>query len=455
VQIKNIKSISNQNLSNIEEQKMRLIAQATILSHGVLNDVYTILETSKENLKYNLKIGDKFGQKSQQSKIDIVHSLNSTQIEVDDLKRFHDEKIANNSYKEEDIDKGFQIAEGTINEIKNTLDVMHTLLLNTISYDGLLEQELMGYKQSIVEYGRQIENLKLSVSGGQVIGLEGLSESQANIKTNKKAQLESAKTQLQIAEESLALAKQESKRQLDEVDSQTNILKNQLEEVKNGLVIAKANYNAQVQMMKTQSDQIKGQKDLAMVSIENTLIKAPYDGVITEKMTEEGIVIGAGTPLFKFINNESKKIKIEIPENEAQQIGVGSIVKMTSDTHPGKILTGHIKNIASHANSITKKVPAEIKIHDEKNELQVGNFVRVTIEIGAPQLKTIIPQKAVIKKEGKSHIYIIQEDTASLIPVELGEGYEEEYEVLKGVYKGNKIVIKGIDKLRSGDRIEY
>ena len=444
VAIQNISNSAEQQSVSISSQKKRLISQSVILSHGILNHIHDLIGTDNKELKYT-HFSHRIGQKNQQSIWSVIRELQDYQSEVENFKQFYDQKIdiEDESY----IQEGFELSKKLLAESENILDTFHQLFLDTISNIYFSQSELTSARQSFITYAQQVESLLLSVSDGQVIGIEGLAQSENAIDVANSNQLRQAENELLVVKEGLLLAEKESMHQINESKSRVSVLSAQLEQMKSALVTAESNLNSQNRMMQTQVSQSKGARDLAAMALENTLIAAPFDGVILEKKVDMGMVVSPGMPLISFANPNSMKIKVEISDKEAALISVGIGADIVSDLLPGRNFKATINKVGQHADVITKKVPIELVLNGNTSGLRIGMFIRVSIHTEDESSKVMIPQKSVIMKNNEPYVYILQQDKAYLVPVRLGEVFGNYYQVLSGVYEGNQVVSKGIENL--------
>lgn len=444
IAIQNISNTSQQESINIDSQKKRLISQSVILSYGVLDHIRSLVGSDNRDLRYE-DISHRLGQKNQQSIWTIIRKLQSYQQSVEDFKIFYDEKID----KEEviDLEEGFELSKKALNNATEILDTFHQLLLDTIPSYSFSRERLEEARQSLVAYGQKVESLMLSVSGGQTIGLNGLTQSEEIIKVSKENQLRQAEHELIMAKESLLLVEGEASRQINEADNRVIMSETQLEQSKGELITAKSNLKSQMQMLKTQVAQSKGARDLAAMALENTLVKAPFDGLVIEKKVDIGTVVGPGVPLINFADPNSMKIKVMVPAKEAVSIKMGTEASIFSDLLTGKIFKTTISKIGKHSDPLTKKVPIELVFKGKTDGLRIGMFVRVSIYNEDKKSKVIIPQRSVLMKGEEAYVYVLQKKKAYLIPVRLGDIFGNYYEVLSGVYPGNQIVTKGIENL--------
>lgn len=153
--------------------------------------------------------------------------------------------------------------------------------------------------------------------------------------------------------------------------------------VDNALKIAQANYdsvNAKLNTQKIQAkssiDSAKWWKDLAGISLDNTSIIAPYDGVITARNIEVWSSTNPGSPAFVIWNNDNIKIKLDINSEDITNLSLGQIVNVKRRDNS---YTGIISLVSPNSDPTTKMFKAEISFEKKPDSLNLWDFVDVYI----------------------------------------------------------------------------
>jgi HlyD family secretion protein len=110
----------------------------------------------------------------------------------------------------------------------------------------------------------------------------------------------------------------------------------------------------------------------------NTVLAAPFDGVVTVRHREPGEIVPAGTPVLTVMDPRSRYVRIYIPENRVGAVRVGSRATITADTYPGKTYPGEVSFIASEA----EFTPKSVQTTEERVRLVYEVKVRVTGDPG-------------------------------------------------------------------------
>lgn len=205
-----------------------------------------------------------------------------------------------------------------------------------------------------------------------------------------KARFESVQAQVQQATEQLDLV-QEGPRKED-IDA----ARAQVERAKANVHLAAS---ARVELKRLQEEQLARKADTRQASaqlyVQETLLKnaevtAPMDGVVLVKSAEPGEVLAAGTTVVTLGNLAKPWLRAYINEEDLGRVTLGTTVKVTTDSFPGKTYTGRVAFIASDA----EFTPKQIQTQEERVKLVYR--VKIDLQNPAGELKSNMPADAEI-----------------------------------------------------------
>ena len=166
---------------------------------------------------------------------------------------------------------------------------------------------------------------------------------------------------------------------------------------------AKANVRlaeaARVELKRLQEEQLARKADTrqatAQLDVQETLLKnaevvAPMDGVVLVKSAEPGEVLAAGTTVVTLGNLAQPWLRAYINEQDLGRVKLGTAVKVTTDSFPGKTYTGRISFIASEA----EFTPKQIQTQEERIKLVYR--IKIDVDNPAGELKSNMPADAEI-----------------------------------------------------------
>jgi len=216
-----------------------------------------------------------------------------------------------------------------------------------------------------------------------------------------------------------------------------------------------------------QYDQMKTQYDVAKTNIdfmeENTLLKAPFTGVVTGKYFEDGeMYSGAPTTqtgraaVITVMQIDPLKVSLNISEQYFPLIKKGMKAEVTADVYKNAKFTGTVYLIAPTVNSGTRSFNVELELPNRNDLLKPGMFVRVSMDLG--QVETfVVPAYTVLVQEGTNtrFVFIEKDNIAERVEVSIGKRFDDQLEIISsGIKEGDMLVTEGQAKLINGDKIE-
>lgn len=216
----------------------------------------------------------------------------------------------------------------------------------------------------------------------------------------------------------------------------------------------------QYDQMKTQYDVLKTNVDFME---ENTLLRAPFTGVITGKYFENGEMY-SGTPttqsgrsaIVTIMQVNPLKVNVSVSEQYYPLIVRGMKAFVAADVYPGEEFSGRVFRKAPTVNPVTRSFIAEIELPNRADMLKPGMFVRVSMDMG--EVETfVVPAASVLLQEGTNirYVFIEKDGIARRLEVVPGRRFDDQLEIISDNLKeGDHLVTDGQSKLMNNDRIE-
>ena len=154
---------------------------------------------------------------------------------------------------------------------------------------------------------------------------------------------------------------------------------------------------------------------LARQQLDDTAIHAPFDGAIQEKRASIGEYLGAGAPLATVVRMNPLRLRVEVPEREAQQIRIGQSVRVTTEGDPNVYL-GRIARLSPVITPQTRMLIVEAEVANE-GSLRPGLFARAEIVIDNDTMAVTIPTKSIVTFAGIEKVVVVQNGKALEKPI--------------------------------------
>lgn len=179
-------------------------------------------------------------------------------------------------------------------------------------------------------------------------------------------------------------------------------------------------------------------------------IDAPYDGIITEIMVNEGDGVDSKAALFTIAKMNKMKAKVWANEEEIRLIKKGMDAEID---HLGKVYKGKVTHVSLSVDPRTRSFYAEVEFDNSSNELRPGTSVEIAVKIYENNEAVIVPQHLIKKQNEKEYLFISANKTARMTEVKTGKRNAIWIEILDGLNPGDKLIVKGSEMLVNGQKV--
>ncbi len=206
-------------------------------------------------------------------------------------------------------------------------------------------------------------------------------------------------------------------------------------------------------MAKAGEAQAQAALSQARTSLDYTRIRAPFDGVVTEKKADSGTLASPGMPIFTVEDARRYRLEATVNENDLQYVRTGEQVSVVIDALDNADLKGKVMQIVPAADAASRTFLVKIELPTD-TRLRSGLFGRAQFSRSERQA-LLIPRSAVVERGQLQGIYVLdQNKVASLRYITLGKPSGTEVEVLAGLQDGERLVAKPGTVDLNGKRIE-
>lgn len=276
----------------------------------------------------------------------------------------------------------------------------------------------------LVERGQRVK------MGDPVVRLDvrtaALSAREAN------ANLEAARAQKQLAEE-------ECKR------TQTLLDKG---------AITRSEYDRQATQCTSTLQQVsaaQARADMITKSISDGLVRAPFDGQVTEKSIAPGEWVAPGRTLFTLVDDDPLRIELSVPEAAVRAIQKGQKVELSAVAQPGKTYGATVSRVGGEVGK-TRALIVEATL-DPQKDLVPGMFAEARLTIGETPRPTV-PKEAVVQRGKLWHAFVVVKGELQDHIVQIAPSADPaKVAILQGLNKGDKVVAKITEQTTDGLRV--
>lgn len=186
----------------------------------------------------------------------------------------------------------------------------------------------------------------------------------------------------------------------------------------------------------------------------NTRIKAPFAGIISERLAEPGDVLARYSHALTLIDPNTLITEIAVSELLLPLLKRGDAVEIRIDALAGKVFSGSIQRIHPSLDPLTRHGRVEIRLEPVPAGAMAGQFCRVSFTTNIPQALAI-PLRALKRDRQGEYVYIVDQDNkAQRQSVRSGLKLGESVLITEGLKGGENLVIRGFLGLRPGKAVE-
>ncbi|MCK0133311.1 efflux RND transporter periplasmic adaptor subunit [Arenibacter sp. S6351L] len=212
-----------------------------------------------------------------------------------------------------------------------------------------------------------------------------------------------------------------------------------------------ANYN----MAKARLEGAKQMKNEVNAQFSYSNIRAPFNGVVTNKFIKVGDMANPGMPLMEVESPGNFQVLAMVPESEILQIKSGSEVEVLIKTL-NESFKGTVDEVSTSAKNTGGQYMVKVILDESKSNLLSGMYATVQFPTAkkANTNRVLIPIEAVVHNGQLSGVYTVSESNTALLRwLRLGRTYGDSVEVLSGLSAEEQYIISAEGKLFNGAKI--
>ncbi len=191
----------------------------------------------------------------------------------------------------------------------------------------------------------------------------------------------------------------------------------------------------------------KIQRATLLEQISKTSIKAPFNGIVTAKLNEEGGFAAPGVPLLQITDISTLRFTVNVPENDLVKFQNNQTYKINADVYPDISLSGKVSMIGSKAN-MGNSFPIQFQVANTKNlSIKSGMFGKVNLSESEQEQGILIPTSAIMEENGIAKVYVIKNEKAVLKTITTSKTIGNKTLVSSGLKEDDIIVTNGFINL--------
>lgn len=264
-----------------------------------------------------------------------------------------------------------------------------------------------------------------------------------------RSELAESQSRLRTAKAQLALARQEVNR-FEELKNSASISKAAYDDARQQQNIAVARVDEAVASIASSQAAL----NIAELDLSYATITAPFDGTITEKLTEVGSYLQQGQPVFHIISDKLLELEADIPG--ALLSGLSTDADVIVELENGSRHKARLRAIIPEENprTRTRRVRFNTRLGDDAGILASAQSATLHIPASAARDMLTVHKDGVIRRGQDNMVYVIIENAAAARSITTGDAVGERIEVLAGLEAGDSVVIRGNERLAPGQPVK-
>lgn len=191
----------------------------------------------------------------------------------------------------------------------------------------------------------------------------------------------------------------------------------------------------------------------AQARLDQLYIRAPFAGTVGLRKISLGDLVGPDTTITTLDDTRVIKLEFGVPEAFLSDVSKGMTVAGTSAVYPDRRFAGKVTSVDSRVDPTTRSVTVVAEVPNTGGLLKPGMFLSIALEKRRENV-LLIPEEALVPREGRQFVYLVQEGKAVEQEVAIGGRAPGYAEVRSGLAAGDLVVVEGTQRLRNGAAVQ-
>lgn len=216
------------------------------------------------------------------------------------------------------------------------------------------------------------------------------------------------------------------------------------------LKIAEAGYQSAIENVHSLKASLQDRRaafDLARKKLDDTVIRAPVDGSVTERAVTAGSFIRENTPVVTLMRLDPLRLTASVQERFADIIRPGMPVQFQVESFRDKTFEGRIAYVSPAIDHSTRTFAVEAEVANRERRLKPGFFAKGSIFTHTDQSVLAVPEDSVSTLAGLSSVFVVERDKVRQQQVVLGEHQGRLFEIVDGLKGTERIAASNLNQL--------
>ncbi len=209
----------------------------------------------------------------------------------------------------------------------------------------------------------------------------------------------------------------------------------------------------EVEMAAAQVEQANAALEAARFNQAETVIRAPFDGLVVQRLISPGAAAGPNSPIVALISRDVD-IVIQVEESRIDQIRRDQPAQITAAAYPGETFAGTVTSIAPAVDTLSRTFGVRVTPINPNREFRDGMLTQVAFQTPERQA-LLVPTQAVVNRAGRTFVFVVGPDSRVVSrDVQIGLSDGQRTEILGGLNEGEEVAISALDQLADGTLVQ-
>jgi membrane fusion protein, multidrug efflux system len=190
----------------------------------------------------------------------------------------------------------------------------------------------------------------------------------------------------------------------------------------------------------------------AQSRLNDTTIRAPFDGRVGLRNVSVGSLLSAGTVITTLDDTRIIKLDFAVPESFVAVLKEGLPLTASSVAFPNRQFAGKVASVDSRVDPTTRSVVVRASVPNPDGALKPGMFLTVKMRQDRERI-VMIPEQALVPEEGRQFVFVAEGERAAKREVAIGRRKPGRVEIIRGLAAGDRVIVEGTQKVRDGGAI--
>ena len=230
-----------------------------------------------------------------------------------------------------------------------------------------------------------------------------------------------------------------SRAEFDQRSAQAEVARRQYDSARNGAV---QQYQALLAA--------RARVSLARKALADTVVRAPFAGVVGERLVSVGDYVTRGTKVASVLRTNPLRVNLTVPEQYSAEVAVGRPVQLQVDAARGQRFEGRVRYVSPALQASSRTLVVEAVVPNDTGTLRPGSFATARIEQASERAGVVVPADAVRTVSGTARVYVVADGRAEERIVTVGQQVDNLVEITSGLKAGEIVAGSGVESLADG-----